>query len=232
MTFFSTSEKLEIDGGAQFFSNVAYWTDEGEIDFGNSLQNGEATYDESLSFEGNDYAAEGFLIGISIFFIVCYLLGGFVLLLLLEWAFGATFNRAATEVTLGWTGSLGIGLVYIIGTPILILMSIALIVGIPFGILTAVIYFYSLIFGSFMTALILTHIWKSRNDKTWNVFVTSLLAFLLAMAIQALTSIPFIGPLVSFVLLCLTYGAIILAIRSRKKGSAGAQGPVEVTSVS
>lgn len=221
------AESLTIHNGAQFLSSVNYWAESGEVDFGNSVQNGEATYNTSLAFEGEKYAREGFLVGISIFFILVYLIGGFILLLLLEWAFEKKFIKAAAEIDKSQATSLGFGLIYIIGAPILVLICFGLVVGIPLGILVLLLYLYSLLFGNFVAALVFTHFWKSKQGKTWSVFTTSLIAFLIAMAFQALTSIPFVGPLVSFALLCLTYGAIILGIRSSKKGSSDLSGPVD-----
>jgi hypothetical protein len=214
---------LIIGQNAQFLSNVGYWSENGEVDFGNSVQNGEARYDTSLGWETNNYSDETTWIGISFFFGFMFILGGLLLLLLLEWAFGSWFTEASNQVMAGWPRSLGIGVLYVIGVPVLILFSFIIIIGIPVGLFATFLYLFSLFFGNFVAALILTHLWKARKGKNWNVLITALVALLVAIVIQLLTSIPLLGALISFIVLCISYGAIILAIRSGKT-STPAQG--------
>jgi hypothetical protein len=209
---------LIIKEGAKFFSEVSYWAENGEVDFGSSVQNGEAKYDTSMAWEGNDYADEGTLFGFGIFFMMMFLLGGFLILLLLEWAFGRWFSMAAGEVLAGWPRSLGIGVLYIIGVPVLIILSFLIVIGIPVGIFAFVIYLFSILFGKFVAALVITHIWKAKKSKDWGILKSSLIALLIAIGLQIVTSIPFLGAFISFCLLCITYGAIVLAIRARNSG--------------
>lgn len=214
-----SAETMIIEDGAEFLSTVSYWEKDGEVDFGDSVKNGEAKYDLSLTMEGSGLSDEGFLIGLSVFLIFVYILGGLIILLLMEWAFSSRFTAAAYELNRSWVNSLGFGLIYVIGFPILIVICFALVIGIPIGIFAAVLYLYSLLFGNFVAALLFTHFWKKRQGKTWSVPITALIAFLVSLALQALTSIPLLGPLFSFALLCLTYGAIILGIKAGKSES-------------
>lgn len=215
------AEDLDINDGAEFLSEVKYWTEDGEVDFGNSVKNDRAQYDTSLGWEGNDYADPGTLFGIGILFVIFFLLGGFLILIILEWAFGTWLSKAADQMLGNWSASLGLGLLYVIGVPIAVILSFAIIIGIPIGLFALVFYLFSLFFGNFVAALILAHIWKARKQKSWGIFVTALIALLMSIGLQILTSIPFLGALISLAVLCLTYGAIIMAIRATRTGSSG-----------
>jgi len=207
---------LEIKKGARFLSDVNYWSDDGEVDFGNSVENGDAVFDQSLAAEGEDYTDTGTLLGIGIFFTILFLLGGLLILILLEWAFGKWFSGAAREVEKGWPNTLGVGAIYVIGLPVLVILSFLIVIGIPIGVFGLVFYIFTMVFGNFVAALALAHLWKDKKGKTWGVMLTSLIALAIAVLLQLLTSIPFLGWLISFTVLCITYGAIILAIRSKK----------------
>ena len=141
-------------------------------------------------------------------------------MLLLEWAFGAWFSKAGEQVSVSWSNSLGYGVLYIIGLPILIALAFMIVIGIPVGLVALVFYIFTMVFGNFVGALVFTHLYKDRSNKKWSVFLTSLIAFLGAVVLHLLTSIPFIGFLISFGVLSITYGAIILAIRKRREGRA------------
>lgn len=212
---------LQIRDGAKFFSDVAYWSEAGEVDFGNSVQNGEARFDTSLSWEGNDYADAGTLFGLSLLFMFLFVLGGFLIVLVLELAFGKWFSEAAKEVVSSWSRSLGIGVIYVIGVPILVLLCFMIVIGIPIGLFAMVLYLFSMIFGNFVAGLVITHLWKARNGKDWGVVLTALIALVMAIVLQLLTSIPFLGFVISFGVLCMTYGAIILGIMARNAGNSG-----------
>jgi hypothetical protein len=209
-----------IKEGAQFFSDVSYWAENGKVDFGSSVQNGEATYDLSMAWEGDDHSASGTILGLGIFFMTMFILGGFLILLLLEWAFGRWFTGAAQEVVNGWSRSLGIGVLYVIGIPVLIVLSFVIVIGIPIGIFGLVLYIFSLLFGKFAAALVIAHLWKSKKAKTWGILLTSLIALMIAIGLQIVTSIPLLGSLLSFLVICITYGALVCAVRGRNSGPA------------
>jgi hypothetical protein len=217
-----SSGDLDIKEGARFLSDVNYWTENGEVNFGGAMENGQARYDESLSWEGNDYSDTGTLVGVGILFTFVFLLGGFLMILLLEWAFGRGFSQSARAFVSSWTKSLGLGVVYVIGLPIAVVVSFMIVIGIPVGLVALVFYLFSMIFGNFVAALILAHLWKDRQGKDWGIFLTALVALMIAIGLHLLTSIPFLGFLISFVVLSITYGAIILAIRGKDDGTQGA----------
>jgi hypothetical protein len=221
--------ELTILDGAKFFSEVDYWSEKGEVDFGNSVQAGEAIYNTSLAWEGSDPTDTGTLLGLGFLFMVIFVLGGYLFLVLLEWAFGNGFSRAAGEAAKSWSRSLGVGVIYTIGVPILVVLSFMIVIGIPVGIVGLVLYLISMIFGNFVAALLLAHLWKDKKSKTWNVLLTALVALPIAIILQLLASIPVLGFLFSFVVLCITFGAIIMAIRARNARNPQGAAPISAS---
>ena len=223
-----SSGSLEIGEQAAFFSDVNYWTEDGEVDFGGSMESGEARFDTSLAWEGNDYFDGEVFLGLGLFFLFVYFLGGFLIVLLLEWAFGKWFSKAANEVMVRWANTLGIGVIYLIGLPVIVIFCFMIVIGIPVGLFGLVMYIFSIVFGNFVGALVMAHAWKDNKKKTWNTFLTALIALLISIGLHILTSIPILGAVISFAVLCFTYGAIILAIKNKNKGYTGPSEPVSV----
>jgi hypothetical protein len=207
---------LEIGDGASFLSNVSYWAEGGDVDFGNSVKNGEAKFDSSLAWEGSNSPDASTILGFGVLFMILFLFGGYLILLLLEWVFGQGFTKAAQQVMTKWSSTLGVGVIYVVGVPLLTVLSFSIVIGIPVGLFVLFLYLFSMVFGNFVAALILVHLWKEKKQKNWNIFITSLIALGISLVLQGLTSIPFIGILISFAVLCTTYGSVILVLWSNK----------------
>lgn len=218
------SGDLEIGENAAFLSNVAYWTEGGSIDFGDAVRNGEAQFDSALAWEGSHSPDAFTIMGYGMLFMTIFLFGGYLILLILDWTFRSGFNKAAHLVITGWSKTLGVGVVYVVGLPILVILSFSIVIGIPIGLFALTLYVFSLIFGNFVAALLVVHMWKEKNNKEWSTYFTAFVAMLIALCLHVVTSIPFVGILASFVVLCVTYGALILAIRY--KGEVGGNQPV------
>ncbi|NND93943.1 MAG: hypothetical protein HKN45_03705 [Flavobacteriales bacterium] len=211
-----SSGSLDIGEEAQFYSDVVYWSEDGDIDFGTSMKSGSTQFDESLGWEANDYGDPAVGIAFGIFFAILFIIGGFLIIMLLNWAFGGWFERAATEVRSDWVKSLGSGLLYIIGLPVLIILGIMIVIGIPLSLFLFFFYIFSLVFGMFVVALIATYFLKTRGNKDWGYWKVVLIAFLITIAFQILTSIPFLGAVISFAIITIAYGAIGLALRKNR----------------
>ncbi len=209
------AETIIIGQNAKFGGDVSYWSEEGEIDFKNSLQGVTSTFDNSLMGDKNELSLKGF--GIAAFgFWMFYIFSAFLVILLLNWSFGNFFNTAISYFDKNASKSLGYGLIYVLGFPLIILITLVTIIGIPVGVFFAGFYLFSLIFGHLVTALLLSHYLNNRSDKSWNFWTISLLALGIAAVIRLLTFIPFLGGLLSLLVIALGYGLIGYALLQKK----------------
>ena len=203
------AQTLNIGSEAQFYGDVTYWTEAGEMDFGNSLKNVNANFDPNLIDQDEEYPI-GIVSITSFGFWLFYIISAFLLILLLNVAFRQQFKGAAGQLDDKLLKSLGNGLIYILGLPIIIVFCMVIIVGIPIGLFLLGIYFFSLLFGHAIAALIITYYLNNRNEKSWNFWTIALLSLGIAIIIRLITLLPFLGVLISLLIIAVAYGAVYL----------------------
>ena len=210
-------EDIVIGANAKFYKEVEYWHSDGEIDFGNSLVNTKAQFNEDLGKEQSELSLTTF--GTTSFSLwVFYMLSAFLVILVLHGLFKNTFSTAVEGIENNWLKSFGFGLIYLIGIPLLIILALLIIIGIPLGLFATIIFLFSLLFGHLIAALLVVYYFKYKKEKNWGFWSITFLALLCAIILRILTIIPFAGIFLSIVILSITYGALTLKVlRSKKK---------------
>lgn len=209
-------EDITIGPNAKFNKKVEYWNSDGEIDFGNSLVNTEAQFSEDLAKEKSDLSLTTF--GTASFSRwIFYILSAFLVILVLHALFKNTFSNAVEGIEKNWLKNFGFGLIYLIGIPLVIILSLLMIIGIPLGLFAAVIFIFSLLFGHLIAALMVVYYIKYKKEKDWGFWSVTFLALGCALVLRLLTMIPFAGILLSVVVLSITYGALTLKVIHFKK---------------
>ena len=209
-------EDITIGPNAKFNKKVEYWNSDGEIDFGNSLVNTEAQFSEDLAKEKSDLSLTTF--GTASFSRwIFYILSAFLVILVLHALFKNTFSNAVEGIEKNWLKNFGFGLIYLIGIPLVIILSLVMIIGIPLGLFAAVIFIFSLLFGHLIAALMVVYYIKYKKEKDWGFWSVTFLALGCALVLRLLTMIPFAGILLSVVVLSITYGALTLKVIHFKK---------------
>ena len=209
-------EDFTIGPNAKFHKGVEYWNSDGEIDFNTSLVNSEAQFNEDLSDEESDLSLTT-LGTTSLSSWIYYILSAFLMILVLHGLFRNTFSTAVEGIEKNWLKSFGFGLLYLLGIPILIILALLMIVGIPLGLFATVIFIFSLLFGNQIAALLLVYYYKHTKEKNWGFWSVTFLALLCAIVLRLLTTIPYAGILLSVVILSITYGALTLKVIESKK---------------
>ncbi|MCK0145388.1 hypothetical protein MWU78_07030 [Arenibacter sp. F26102] len=208
------AESVNIGSNAKFFNNVEYWSRDGIVEFNNSLIQAKAVYNDEL-MEGLDnfsWKGTGFLV--AIFFII-YVLSAFVILLLLNWAFGKLFLKASQHFRKDLLKGTGYGLIYLFGMPLIILFTFLLIIGIPISLFLLSVYGFSILFGHLVASLLITHyLDKNRQWKFWQIVFISLG---IGILLRLITLIPFLGTLVSILVIALSYGVLLLVFIQQRK---------------
>jgi hypothetical protein len=210
-----TAGSIAIGESAKFHENITYWSEDGEVDFGNSLISTTANFDETLMGDRETFSWKGFGIA-AIGFWVFYLFSAFLVIVLLNWAFGNFFTAATDNFDKNFLKSIGYGLIYLFGLPLLIAITFVTLIGIPVGLFIGGFYLFSLIFGHLVTALLISQYLNNRSDKSWNFFTVSLLALGIAATIRLLTFIPFLGSLLSILVIAIGYGLVAYTLLQKR----------------
>lgn len=204
-------EDIKIGNDAKFLADVSYYSNGGEIDFKESLINAKATFNEELRSDKPVFSWTTFGIA-SLVLWGFYILSAFLAILVLHVLFRNAFSKSIETLEKNVLKSFGYGLIYLIGVPLLIAIAFMMIIGIPIGLFITSIFVFSLLFGHLIAALLLAYYIAHKNPKNWGFWSITFLALAFAVILRLLTIIPFLGILISVVILSVTYGALTLRV--------------------
>lgn len=209
-------EAITVGSNAKFYKEVQYWNSDGEIDFKDALINTEAQFNEDL---GEDKSQLSLIsLGTTSFALwIYYILSAFLVILVLHALFKNAFSDAVEGLEHNLLKSFGFGLIYLIGIPLLIILALLMIIGIPLGLFMTTVFVFSLLFGHLIAALLLVYYYQHKKGTRWGFWNITLLALACAILLRLLTIIPFVGILLSVVILSITYGALTLKVLHAKK---------------
>jgi len=210
-------EEFSVGPNAKFLKDVEYWNSDGEIDFKSSLVNADARFNEDLEAEESQLSLTSFGTK-SLKSWGLYILTAFLAILFLHALFRNTFSSVAEGFGNNWLKSFGFGLIYLIGIPLVIIIALLIVIGVPIGLFITTIFIFSLLFGHYIAAIMLVYYLKHKREKAWGFWGITSLALICAIILRLITMIPWVGILLTVVVLAITYGALTLkAIRSKNE---------------
>jgi len=204
-----SGEDITIGSNAKFYKDVEYYQSDEELDFKNSLVNAKAQFNEDLG-EGNSQMSLTTIGTKSLKSWITYILSSFLAILVLHALFRNSFSNAVDDLENSVLKSFGFGLIYLIGIPLMIILTFVIAIGIPLGLFATAVFVFSLLFGHLVAALLVVYYLRHRNQKNWGFWSITFLALICAVVLRLLTMIPIAGILLSVVILSITYGALTL----------------------
>ncbi len=216
-------QNLSLRENASFAENVRYWTKEGETDFAPTLErDATAEFDTTLGPKVNSDTWEQAAVAggaLAVVFGVYSLLSSALILLLFLLLARPLFKRAGDRVRAEPWWSLLIGFLYVAVTPVLILLLFVTLIGIPLALFTLFLYIFSWVFGTVISAMILTRWIETRNRTPWNMWIYFLVSFLIVIGLKLLMIIPILGWIVYIVLLFMAFGGLLPSLSVKAKRS-------------
>ena len=202
---------IELGPEAQFNKNVNYWNKEGTMDFGNAISNGQATFDSSLEVESGKWQYLGYA---SLLMVLWYLATALLMIWLIQYLFSATMKTAAKTINDTALKSLGIGFLFLVGVPVLIVLSLITLIGIPAGILILISYISVLIFATVIVAILISN-WINNHyyQGTWGQGRIIFIAFGIFILLKVMSLVPLIGPLIMVLLVGMAMGGILQNVK-------------------
>jgi cytoskeletal protein CcmA (bactofilin family) len=210
------ANEIEFGDRALIDGNLEYWSEEGEVVFRNNLVLGKATFNPELALETRPWQ---WSFSKPLFWLLplFYVLASLLILLLLNLFFGKYFKIASHFVREDFSKSLGVGVLYLLGFPILIAILFAIVIGIPLAVLLLILYIFSLLFGHAIASVMLAQYINDKQQKHWKMGMITIISLGLFLVIKLVTIIPFLGWLWSIIIIGSVYGGMILSQRKLKK---------------
>lgn len=210
-------EEITIGSNAKFYNEVQYWNSDGDIDFKGSLVNTQAQFNEELEADASQLSIRSYGTK-SLKLWGGYILSAFLAILFLHTLFRNTFPNAAEGLEGKWLKSFGFGLIYLVGIPLAVIIALLIAIGIPLSLFITAIFIFSLLFGHYIASLMVVYYFKHKKEKKWGFWSITLLALACTILLRLITMIPWVGILISVVVLAITYGALTLtAFRTKKE---------------
>ena len=209
------AKKISLGADALFNDNVTYWNKSGSLNFANSLQDGEAVYDPSLRIETGRWLYLGFA---SVLMVLWYLGTALLMIFLIEYLFSTTFKKAASTARETSLRSLGLGFLFLVGIPILIIVSFFTVIGIPVGILLMTGYIIGILFATVIVSVLISN-WINNvyYGSSWGFARLSFTAFGIFIILKLASLTPFVGPLIMLLLISMAFGSILQNVKWRRK---------------
>jgi len=203
-----TAGHMDLGPAARFEGPVRYWTDKGELDFGQAASS--VTYDETLGekYEDKEWQMDG---GDIFGFTLYGLLASLLLAAILIFGLGDYFERAAVRVEKSFVRSFAFGILYFLGVPVLILVLFVTAIGLPLGLLLGAFYLFTLVFGATFAAVVFTNWLNNRNNAHWSKFMKLIVSGGAFLILWFLVAIPFVGWFASMVLVAAAFGGLLLS---------------------
>ncbi len=214
----SATDALTIGESASFQGPVRYWAAV-PVDFGHSLAQGHAVVDESLSVRQKRWY---FLGGAGWLAVFWYMAAALLIIALMQYFFGAWFERAGAKAYDRPLPALGWGVVYFAGVPVAAALCFISLIAIPVGLVLIMGYVFTLLVCGSITSLVASHWFAHVLGTGGNVRKYIWGAFGLFILFRLILSVPFFGWALSGLMVCVSFGALLTSVRwkGRRSGSA------------
>ena len=192
--------------------NLTYWHPDGAQPMGKVVR-GDAVFDPDLGPFIADHedtisgVIKGFLFGLMGYSV----LSAALLMLIVVLATKKSLPAVARKISKAKWKCTALGLAYIAMLPLVALLFMGTVVGLPIGLLLIIIYGFHLFFALPFTALIVTKWFELKRKYKWNkptYFFACVGAYIL---IKSLAFVPVVGWIAVFLLVCTAFGAGIMA---------------------
>lgn len=210
----AASSEMSIGADARFNSGVRYWTPGEQVDFKQSVARGKALYDPSLKMP---YSRWYYMRFSSLLALLWYTGMAFLLVMLVQYFFGGTMQRAGEVATVAVWKSFGIGLLFWLGVPVAIAVAFVSLIGVPVGLILLVMYLLLLMLALVVASVVVANWMNSRSGSGWGYWRMVLASLGVFVLLKILSFTPVLGWLLLVILVCICYGAVLQSIRVHRK---------------
>ena len=211
-------KEIILGEGASCDGSITYWSGEGEMDFSGISHS--AIYDDDLAIieEDEDWSSIVKWMGIGVIaYWIIFILSAFLVILILEYLFGNYFSQAASLLAKSWIKSFGFGMLFFIGVPVVIIILLVSIIGIPIGLFALSIFLIALLFSTTVSGITIVHYFKNKSSQEWTYLQTVAYSLLSVIILKIFFMAPFIGGILKKIVAAFVYGALMLLQFEKKE---------------
>jgi len=208
------ANKISIGNDASFNNDVRYWNKAGSADFRQSIKNGKAIYDPSLKIETGRWYYLG---GMSIIGLLWYIGMALLMIIIIQYLFNTTLQKAGDTVFNKTLKSSGFGLLFFIAVPIAAVVAFITIIGVPVGLLLLFNYIILILLATVITSLVAAHWFNNRFNYKWSYWKLVFAALGIFIVLKLISLMPFLGWLIGLLATCMAFGAILQNINWKRK---------------
>ncbi len=207
---FVASKTLAVQNGTVFNAPIEYYQPTGQMNFTSYLKNNAtATYQASLAPQEKTKDWGGVAAAAMGWFAVVTLISAMLVMGLLIGLGGSFVGQIADDLKKHfWLRSAG-GLIYFIVLPVLSLILMITLIGLPLGLLSLAAFIFSLMFAKMVAAVILAAWLVRQTKKNWTGWRLWLVAVAIYIVLRILGYIPIIGWLATALVVCAVFGAAL-----------------------
>jgi hypothetical protein len=207
----AASGKISISDNAVFRSRVTYWSPN-KVDFKQSLKNGNVFYDENLKISH----ARWYYLGFNAFWGLLWYLGmAFLMILIIQYLFSSTMKRAGDTVYNSALRSLGYGFLFCVVVPVIAIIAIVTLIGLPVGIILLLSYIMIVLLATVITSVVAANWLNNLGNTKLRFWKLSFSAFGIFILLKILTLTPFFGWFIMAILALISFGSILLNVHWR-----------------
>ncbi|MEL6276669.1 MAG: hypothetical protein AAFU03_16345, partial [Bacteroidota bacterium] len=150
-------------------------------------------------------------------FLLFRVLAGLLVISLLIWLFPKFWEKVSAAITGETSTSFGYGLLYLFFVPLIAIVAIMLVIGIPVGLILLAVYGISLAVGHSVASVTGAYLLQRRQGEGWSKGKLILVAFVIFCLIKVATWLPILGWLISLLLIAFALGGILLVWRQNRR---------------
>ena len=221
-TFAAGKAVLGKDAG--FGRNIVYWTQDGEMDFGQTPVTGQVRFAPELKSEKRHGAGlrqehmirRGLAAAFGAFFFGT-LLSGILVIVIGILLFKGTFREAGEILHQTFWKGLGTGILAYLLLPVAAVIAILTLIGLPVGLLLLLLFVFSLVFGKVIASMAFAAWMERRRVAQWSSgrLVLAAIGFFIMLKLVGL--VPFLGWVVVLLSIFAGYGALVSALLEKRR---------------
>ena len=150
---------------------------------------------------------------ISVLGFIWYHLGVFIFLMMFQYLFSSTLQKAADQALHHTLKSMLFGIAFLIGVPLVSALLMVTVLGIPLGLMALIVYAIVILLVNFITSVSVANWINSFWNLKWGFWGLSALSLAFFLVMMLLLRVPVLGWVVLGVLSCLAFGSLLVNIK-------------------
>lgn len=207
----AATKPIIVGHSAHFGRSIRYWQPfKRQLKLDASVASYQPIYDPLLSITHSKW----YFLGASTFLGLLWYLGmAYIMILIIQYLFHSILAKAGKTFYTNTMQSAVYGIAVFVGTPVVIIICLATVIGVPVSAILAVGYILLILLATIISSLVVVNWVNVINTGNWNYWQITGTALFTFILLKIVFITPFLGWLVMIIIVSISYGAIISNVR-------------------